>query len=214
MIRARRPARPSTWRRQQAISAPSVRLALGLGTFGLAALAVERYRVGPAERRLFGVINDLPDGLNAPLWIMMQAGALGAAPVAAAAAHCAGRDRLARRLLLGGTLTWGLSKVVKRLVRRPRPAALIAGTRRRGHDQAGLGFVSGHAGVAAGMCAAVAGDVGPAGRCAAAGAAATVAVARMYIGAHLPLDIIGGAGLGIAVEAALELHDRAASGGP
>jgi hypothetical protein len=61
----------------------------------------------------------------------------------------AGRDReLAGRLLAGGTSAWALSKVAKRMVQRSRPASLLAGTRRRGREAAGLGYLSGHAGVA------------------------------------------------------------------
>jgi membrane-associated phospholipid phosphatase len=38
-----------------------------------------------------------------------------------------------------------------------------------------------------------------------------VGLTRVYVGAHLPLDVAGGAALGLAVEAAAEL---AAPGGP
>jgi hypothetical protein len=62
----------------------------------------------------------------------MQLGALGAAPAAAGATWLAGDHELADRLLAGGTSAWALSKVVKRLVQRPRPAAMLPGTRRRG----------------------------------------------------------------------------------
>ena len=33
----------------------------------------------------------------------------------------------------------------------------------------------------------------------------TVGVSRMYVGAHLPLDVVGGFALGFTVEAVLEL---------
>jgi glycosyltransferase 2 family protein len=197
-----RPARSDPW----------TRLWVGVTALGLSILMVERDGVGPTERRLFGAVNRLPDGLQVPAWAVMQAGALGAAPVAAAIAHRCGRDRLARRLVVGATATWCLSKVVKRFVRRPRPAALIVDAQRRGRDQSGLGFVSGHAAVAAGMCAAAVGELGPVGRSAATATAVSVALARMYIGAHLPLDLVGGAALGIAVDAVLELHEGSGLG--
>lgn len=35
--------------------------------------------------------------------------------------------------------------------------------------------------------------------------AAVVAVARVYVGAHLPLDVVGGAGIGLTLGAAVHL---------
>ena len=55
---------------------------------------------------------------------------------AAATAWLAGDRDLAGRLLVGGTGTWALSKVVKQIVRRPRPVTLLPGIRRRGQDAA------------------------------------------------------------------------------
>jgi undecaprenyl-diphosphatase len=38
-----------------------------------------------------------------------------------------------------------------------------------------------------------------------AAVAATVAFARLYVGAHMPLDVVGGAATGLVVDAVLEL---------
>ncbi len=184
---------------------PRVRLVLGAAAFALTGLAVEPDRVGPLEEGVFQVVNRLPDGLAGPVWVVMQGGNIGAAPVAAAVAGLAGRPAVARRLLIGGLGTWALSKVVKRGIARPRPEALIAGVRRRGAQQTGLGFVSGHAAVVTSLCAAALPELSPRGRRAAIALAVAVGTSRIYVAAHLPLDVLGGAALGVAVEAGLEL---------
>ena len=153
----------------------------------------------------FRVVNDLPDGLYPPAWIVMQLGTLGAAPAAAAVAWLAGDRKLAGRLLAGGTGTWAASKLVKRMVRRPRPATLLPGTHRRGPDATGLGYPSGHAGVAVALGAAALPHLGPAGRALTLAAIPAVGLTRVYVGAHLPLDTAGGAALGLAIDATLAL---------
>lgn len=184
---------------------PRVRLAAGLACLTAAGLRVHADGVGPLEARLFRAANHLPDGLASPLWGFMQGGNLAAAPLAAVIAERTGRHRLAVRLLLSGSATWALTKVVKRCVGRPRPTTLVLGTRLRGRRQSGLGFVSGHAGVVTAIAAAALPELGPRDRRLVVAEAATVAVSRLYVGAHLPLDIVGGAALGVAVEAAVEL---------
>ena len=189
---------------------PQVRLGIGTAALLVTALAVRRDRVSPDEARVFGAVNGLPDALHAPAWAIMQLGTLGAAPAAAGVAWLAGEGGLAGRLLASGTATWALSKLVKQMVRRPRPAALLAGTRCRGRDAAGLGYLSGHAGVAVALGAAALPRLGPAGRALTVTAIPVVGLTRVYVGAHLPLDIAGGAALGLAVEALVSL----ASGAP
>lgn len=169
------------------------------------AVAVRRDRVGRCESRAFRAVNGLPDALYPPAWLVMQLGALGAAPAAAGTAWLAGDRELAGRLLAGGTGTWALSKLVKQPVRRPRPADLVAGTRSRGRPAAGLGYLSGHASVAAALGAAALPRLGPSGRALTLIAVPVVGLTRIYAGAHLPLDIAGGAALGLAMEAAVTL---------
>lgn len=179
------------------------RLALGLaGVVGTAA-AVRRDRVGPREAAVFRAVNGLPDRLEGPLWVVMQAGALGAAPVAAAVAGATGRRRLAGQLLLAGLGAWLAAKAVKQAVQRPRPVVLLPATRCRGREEVGLGYVSGHAGVVVALAAGALPHLPPRGRAAVLLAVPVVGLARMYVGAHLPLDVLGGAALGLAVDAAV-----------
>ena len=188
-----------------AMADPRVRLGAGTAVMLATALAARHHRVSRGEAMAFRAVNDLPGALYRPAWIIMQLGTLGAAPAAAGVAWLTGDHRLAGRLLAGGTGTWAAAKLVKRMVRRPRPAALLPGTRRRGPDATGLGYLSGHAGVAVALGAAVLPRLGPAGRALTLAVMPAVGLTRVYVGAHLPLDIAGGAALGLATDAALAL---------
>jgi undecaprenyl-diphosphatase len=190
---------------QAALADPRDRLGLGIAGLLATAGAVHRDRVGAAEARAFRAVNGLPDALYPSAWVVMQLGAFGAVPAAAAAAWRAGDGELAGRLLLGGTGAWALAKLVKQVVRRPRPADLLAGIRGRGRDASGLGYLSGHAAVAVALGAAALPRLGPAGRALALTAIPLVGLTRLYVGAHLPLDIAGGAALGLAADAAAAL---------
>lgn len=209
-----RPAKPAPlppagpgqpWSVRRVLADPRARLGLGAGVTLLTAMAAHGNHVGRTEARTFQLVNGLPDSIYHPMWVVMQLGTLGAAPAAAGAAWLAHDSELACRLLVGGASTWALSKLVKRLVRRPRPATLLTSARSRGPDATGLGYLSGHAGVAAALSIAALPRLSPAGRAAAVAAAPIVGLSRIYVGAHLPLDIAGGTALGIAVEAAVAL---------
>ena len=121
---------------------PRVRLGLGAAAVLVTALLARRDRVGHCEARAFRAVNGLPGSLYGPVWVIMQLGALGAAPAAAGAALLVHDRELAGRLLAAGTGTWALSKLVKQMVRRPRPAALVtrwpvSDTRRAAHHCTG-----------------------------------------------------------------------------
>ena len=203
------PPQPPTGRQERfladVLADPCVRLGVGTAALLVTAVGVRRNRVSTGEAMVFRAVNGLPDPLYLPAWTIMQLGTLGAAPAAAAAAWLAGDGELAGRLLTSGAGTWAHSKLVKQMVRRPRPAALLPRTRGRGRDAAGLGYLSGHAGVAVALGAAALPHLGPSGRVLALTVIPVVGLTRVYVGAHLPLDIAGGAALGLAVEAVVDL---------
>ncbi len=183
---------------------------VGAGGLVLTAGVAWRSGAGPLESRVFRVINDLPDGLYRPAWVVMQCGALGAAPLVGGGALLAGDSDLAARAVVGGTGAWILAKVVKRTVGRARPGQLLPRTRVRGRAATGLGYLSGHAAVATVLATVLArgapGQDTPAAAGSAAAAALLVTVvggARIYVGAHLPLDVAGGIFLGLVVESLL-----------
>jgi len=113
------------------------------------------------------------------------------------------------RALADPRVRLGAGTAALRLVQRPRPAALLPGTRRRGRDAAGLGYLSGHAGVAVARGAAALPRLGPVGRALTLAAVPVVGLTRIYVGAHLPLDVAGGAALGLVIDAALTLAGNA-----
>jgi undecaprenyl-diphosphatase len=95
--------------------------------------------------------------------------------------------------------------VVKLLVQRQRPGTTVPDAVLRGVHPAGLSFVSGHA-IITFAIAGLLGLVLPRRWGVVAFVLATLnAVARVYLGAHNPLDVVGGAAVGLAIAAALDL---------
>jgi undecaprenyl-diphosphatase len=149
------------------------------------------------EAEMFHRNNGLPDALWPAFWPVMQFGSLAGSIGVAAATHAIARDRrLTFATLCAGQAAWWSAKVVKRLARRGRPEALLVDVRMR-EPADGLGFVSGHAAVSFALTTVLAPSLPPPWRPVAFAESTLVAVARMYAGAHLPLDVVGGAGVGV-----------------
>ncbi|NNH69321.1 phosphatase PAP2 family protein [Nocardia uniformis] len=182
----------------------AVRVALGLVALVISALVARHTDVPPLEVDLFRLINDLPSWVLPVLWPVMQLGTIGAVGVAAVAALAARRYGLARDVAAAGVISYFLAIEVKSLVGRARPDMLLEDLTLRSM-QGGLGFVSGHAAVAAALAAAAAPWLPRPWRRVVWALAATVALSRVFVGAHLVLDVFGGAALGWTIAAALHL---------
>ena len=177
-----------------------VRLIAAVILLIVSALPIERDNVPTWEKEIFESINHLPAWLNPPLQVVMQLGNLIAVPVIALLAYLMWRRwRVSIDIAISGVAAWILARVLKEAVGRGRPGDLLQEVILRDPAASGLGFVSGHTAVATAVATVLAAYLGARGTVVAVLAAVSVGISRIYVGAHLPLDVVGGAMMGWAL---------------
>lgn len=170
------------------------------------ALAVEPLPKWEVE--FFRAVNDLPRFAEWPMWAFQQAGMLFALPVGAAILWVVvGHWRPPASLMFGGIVFgWIAARIIKAYVDRGRPGALLDNVSfgwRTPIDTAG--YPSGHAVVALTLAVVLSPYMPRWLRWSLYALAAVVCFSRMYMGAHLPLDVVGGAAFGVLVGSAVNL---------
>ncbi len=182
-----------------------VRLGLGVAVFGAGAAVARMNAPTAVEIDAFRLVNDLPGGWRFPVETVMQLGTFGAVVVTVVLALVFGRYRMALSVFVAGVAGSTSARVVRDLIGRGRPLDLLTHVAVRGPRITGSGFPSGHTTTAAALAAAAAPYLPRRARRTVWVGAALVAVARVYVGAHLPLDVVGGFALGAAVGAIVNL---------
>jgi len=177
--------------------------AMGLG---LAAASARSGQVRGPEHRIFRMVNQTSDVFTGPARVIMPAGSVPAIGAAGLLVGVVCGPREAVSAAAAGASAWGAVRVLKPFVGRGRPAQLLPDVRRRGPVPHSLGFPSSHAAVSFGLGLSVPGT----GRAHLAGvvAAGLVATGRVYVGAHLPLDVVGGAAVGYLSAAGIKRFVR------
>jgi undecaprenyl-diphosphatase len=144
---------------------------------------------------------DGPSFVARPIWLVMQVGGLFvgmAVGVVAMGLLRGARGAAAAAVAVGGA--WFAAKVGKAVVDRGRPADYLAVVETRFEPVLhGSGYPSGHTCIAFALAVLVAGSLSGWWRSVPWVIATAVAAGRLYFGAHLLLDVVGGAALGIAL---------------
>ncbi len=174
--------------------------AAGIGLLGVSwLLLADRTDTVPAwEADVFDALNGLPGPLRWPVWPVMQLGNFWMCVVGGLAAFAlTRRTRPALAAASAVVLAWLAAKIVKGAIQRGRPGDLLDHVTLRESDLHGQGYVSGHTTIAFALATVLTAILPGRWRWVPYPLACGVGFARIYYGAHLPLDVLGGAGLGI-----------------
>jgi membrane-associated phospholipid phosphatase len=172
-----------------------------LGLFALVALSL----VWSAGQRLdtwvflrFNLGGYHSGWLDRVMWLATQAGSIVAAALAAGLFIALNDRALAAEVVLGTLTLWLVVETLKVLTDRARPFLVLAGTRIVGWRERGCSFPSGHTAQVFFLATLLSQrfEPGLAGTVALFAVAGLVGFTRVYVGAHYPRDVIGGAVLG------------------
>ncbi len=178
---------------------------IGLVVLVLCGLVARNGKVPSAEADVFHWINDLPEWLYRPVWPFQQLGTILVGPIVAIVAFLLHRRRLAMAAIAATVLKLVGERVVKLLVERQRPGTTIVDVVLRGDvSKTGDSFVSGHAVMAVALAAMISPYLNRWWKLVPWVLAALNGFARIYVGAHNPLDVVGGSALGLAIGSTLK----------
>jgi membrane-associated phospholipid phosphatase len=196
----------SWWWPERPVRVPRARTAvllacLGAVLFGAAAVMLAAGATG-WDKRLFRALNDVPPSVAAVLTPLSQlfrpAGI--AAVVVLAIIYAVARNRSVLPVAAGALaagLGWALAHVAKAVASRARPYDTVAGAVLRQQPAHGTSFPSSHTAITLAVVIALVPFL--ARPLAAVGIAYAIGIgwSRIYLGVHYPLDVLGGAGLGL-----------------
>jgi undecaprenyl-diphosphatase len=171
----------------------------------VAILIVHSGKVSQPEKDVFHLINGLPDFLRPIMWVFQLAGLLFVPLVVAVGAALFRRWWLTLCLVLVIPLKLFFEhEVIKQLVDRQRPGTSIChGDPTCGHFRDvplhGESFVSGHAIITGSVATLLFFSLNRTGRIIVVTIVILNGVARVYLGAHNPLDIVGGVAVGVCI---------------
>ena len=213
----KRPARvPRAW-------AAGLLAGVGAALFAAAALVLKAGAVG-WNKALFRFLNDVPPAVASVLTpvshLFLPVGIV--VVVVLAVIFVVARNRsimpVAAGVVAAGA-AWALANLAKAVANRPRPYEVVAGAVLRQHPAYGTSFPSSHTAVTVAVMIALVPFLPRALAGVAIAYAVLVGWSRVYLGVHYPLDILGGAGIGIAVGGVILLalgvllrHGQAATG--
>ena len=175
---------------------------LGAALFGVSALLLKAGMLS-WDKSVFRILNQVPAAAASVLMpfshLFLPAGII--AVVALAAVYVLARNRSVMPVAAGAVaagIAWVLVHVAKSLADRPRPYEVVANAVLRQEPAHGTSFPSSHTAVTLAVAIALVPFLARPLAAVGVGYAVLVGWSRVYLGVHYPLDVLAGAGIGMA----------------
>jgi membrane-associated phospholipid phosphatase len=184
---------------------------LGAALFGVSAVLLKTGTLG-WDKSLFRLLNEVPAAASVltPLSrLFLPAGII--TVVALIVVYVLARNRSILPVVAGGAaagVAWLLAHVAKAIADRSRPYQVAADAVLRQQPAHGTSFPSSHTAVTLAVAIALVPFLARPLAAAGIGYAVLAGWSRVYLGVHYPLDILGGAGIGMAAAAVILLALR------
>ncbi|HLB66611.1 MAG TPA: phosphatase PAP2 family protein [Candidatus Saccharimonadales bacterium] len=174
-------------------------VASSLLVFGLSAIVAIKHTSPSFEKSIFDFIYGWSDILKPFFWTITQLGGTWVLLAGIGIFYWQKKKNLALKLFIGGMLTYSTVQIAKVLIDRPRPYLLFSEVISRDSLVAGLGFPSGHTALITFFGIILQPYLHKRWRWTTWVVIVLVAISRIYLGVHAPLDVIGGFALGAIV---------------
>lgn len=177
---------------------------------GILLLMLSWYKAGNGriegfELEVFDFFNNWPILLGNIFAIVTWLGTLFFTALVAGVLLLKHQKILAFKVFFASSVAWLVASFIKNLSIRERPFEIISGVNVIGNKDMLMGFPSAHAALITGLTYILARHLKGIYRWIFIAVAISVAISRLVIGMHAPLDVIGGIGIGLIVGPVVDL---------
>ena len=174
-------------------------LCMAVVIFLLSAALAYQHTMSSFETAIFRSINDLPANLGPLMLAITELGSIVIVGGLIAAAVIAGWWRLALVFIGAIGAVQVISTAAKIVVGRERPEYVLQAVNLYGPVESAMGFPSGHTATATVLALVIASQLPAKWRWFVVVWVGAVAISRVYLGVHAPLDIVGGICVGTII---------------